>query len=374
MAKQTLKILSWNTEKLMSIDRFPDKPKSPTLKDFADQAVTGYLEAIIKEQNAYIVCLVEIDARNEIFLTTTLKSKLGANWEFISSPSVRGGVEVIPGDKTNEKYVVFYDSSKVTLDVSVANAPQLATKQFSPHTADNIKNADFFRPPYFLRFSTVGGAPLEFGLLVLHLKANAIGEQRMLPNLTIVRNNAFPIFIAGDFNMKASTIIRGFSIPPNHDVLSPIVGNRNKTTVLKPLKEVTGKPIITDSVNYRTNNTGLDDIISLNNPTNNPVTSAAKKYDPKTGIVDLVDEYEVEFMENKSSQMLYQIPSDFLTRIDISDGSIENYGETLFEIPFSYDPEAPDPVIKNKVLYNAWARYMGGISDHLPVIMTIDIG
>ena len=381
MPKKELKIVSWNVEKLSVISRFNEEQES--ISRNADIAVLRYLVEEIKIINPDIVCLIELNVATISFITTQLKGLLPDNtWEFNQSLPVSGGGQpvdnVIP---SNELYLVISKTESFKVLRSETVQPALLNHEITKQGEgdDSPRRINLLRSPYYLQFIPLAATdgPVLFSLVVVHLQQGRNNSDlEVLAQIPTIRNSTSPVFIAGDFNKQLSSIQSQFmdSYANSHDTLNqiPIPNNsRPRSSALTNLTSIDRDNLPTDILLYRRSRsrekTGPDDIISVHNPNNDP-QGPNTGTNPNTGITDLLEAYTTArgtlplsgpILLLQSIQPVYLIKGE------------EDFGAALFAIPSDYNGTSLTD--KYNVMFNAWARHRGGISDHLPIVMKINI-
>ncbi len=407
MPQQTIKILSWNIDTLNILTRFQYAPPAGMPPYSVDGTVLDYIAEVIGVQNPDIVCILEMDTRTQERILNGLKARLDeSNWDFNVSLPVHGGAPdpTVGAVVANEIYVVI--SKKTSFRVLHTGAfspkPQLVTNTITitaadPTTGAPAVTASLKRPAYVLSFCTPGPVDKNpvLTLVVVHLEA--FGGSPDLQVLTdLLRNIPLspPVVIAGDFNQTYNRILGIYagnlqevigsiadvrvpaSAQPKASVLQPYSANLHgmaNGTIPVPRNLV---PPTSPFFYRQLRSSAPDDIVILNNahpvqpPFNIPLAPLPAPPLPpplnNSGILDLVNAL---FLGNTSNDFtvfpgfyLQQLPPNSLVT-DPGGRRQQDYGVTLFGAPAN----------PTELLYNCWARYRGGISDHLPVIMTVDI-
>ena len=363
--------MSWNVEKFSLINRLnADRHHSVIHSDLYLLLLIG---RTIHAVNPDIVCFIELDIRTKTEVINTLRSLLIDEWVFLESPAVEGGIPA--GAKVdNELFLVIYKKNKLT--------------HYTPPQIINRPHPGLLRGVFECKFNFKGEATSKFTLWVAHLveatKAKSGPELGMLNQLAQdaikAPNNAIPLIITGDLNATYIEIIPSPASPFANDLLNAIkvqAGNKFKDLMVTTrLIFSTDSRKYSNSLAYRFDKTGVDDIIIINDGINKPQMNTAQI--PSSGILDIINLYQLERngkiyppnddISHLTQHLMSLNPDDLIRKGHGPGGQPTNYGQKLESVP-----DAKGEKRTQALLNNAWARYMGGISDHLPVIMTIDI-
>lgn len=370
MPPQPVKILSWNVEKFSLINRLNETRSIPAIH--SDLYLMFVLERTIYAVNPDIICFIELDVRTQNYVVNMLRSLLVVGeWEFRLSLPVLGGKPGAGGSRDNELFLVAFNKDKLALtkDPEIINSG-----------SDPLLRGMFQCPFEFT------DTKRPFTVWVAHLleatKASGPPELTIVDTLAKGAPTDVPLFIIGDLNASYDEITRVFE---PLDLLFQIKEATSKgfkfTMVTTQLSYPLPNGKLTNGLAYRNSaGTGVDDAIFLYDDPNKPdmgTAGVSVGNIPNSGIVDMLEVYKLEL-----SGKVYP-PNDDITHLvrylnAIDPAELERspsglpqvlYGDYLVEVP-----EQKGEARNRALLRNAWARYIGGISDHLPIVMTIDIG
>lgn len=363
----TLKIMSWNVEKFSVTTNSISSYNTVTLLKTID-----YIGQVIKDLDPDIVCFIETDPANSISLISSLISYLGANWKTSVSPAIIGGNKT--GLGLNEQYLVFYNTN----NIEIKGAQLLDDKQAS----------GLMRMPFSFIFKIKSNNVFcEIWINHLNSNKNQLGKLgSLVDNYLKTFDSTSPIkyfFLAGDFNANADRLNEKFKgsnsqINDIYNSFNIAVGQKDEKEYIKSSElqfpDQTKGPLKSPQSNsllYRAKQKGLDDIISLTNLTVSPNKSPQPGYDEETGVVDTILGYsEPSTLQNHI--YLKNLPNGNLLREEkIIPTPVS--GAKFHEVDYTKYLKSNPSKQTDIDACNAWIRYLGGISDHLPVVMTINI-
>ncbi len=342
MPKLDDNLLSWNVGKFRQLQRRECIP------------VINYVSQVIIEQKANLVLIIECPFYDADFIGIGLSERLNADegnsWDYFYSPGVIRGRDR-PGT-ANETYLVLYNESAGFSPIPDSGrlTGEITEGQKRPN-----REPGFRRKPYYMQFN-ITNSNSSFDLIACHLTQQGAGsEVEWLSQLSVLNQGSatcVATLIAGDFNSNYYlTRDRCYSglleFQNSSNVIEHYYRQANNGTLLGTLSAVrninTSNPRdYLKCIRYQHSSTyvAVDNIFTIGN------------YTPKfSKIVDLIGNY-----------------------INDTELTSNNYLENITHLQENTGDNYANAIRQNSVLCRqGWAFLRGGVSDHLPVIASIQI-